>query len=110
MLVKQEFIVDLVDLKHCPEPESLIKHTMAHAAARLGRELVEHFPYKKDEERSFKGTLPEYVLNREHQYVDHYVQRLVVLTEEQAKEIMSAVRRSNLSHEQIIRIHDLLTT
>src|SRR5258705_13255992 len=109
MLVKQEFKVDLVDLKNAAFPEKVLEAIQDRRAEELGTTLVKLFPYKKNEEASYHGTLPEMVLNREHQFVDRYEQRLYILTEEQASELLSLIRRSNLSHDQIQQAKTLLS-
>lgn len=97
MLIKSEFKVDLFHMKHTKDPDGLLQAIKDANAAGLGRKIIEAFPYKKDEERSFSGELPEMSLNRDHEFVDVYESRFYVLTEEEWKEIQQKLSDHNLT-------------
>lgn len=109
MTFTTQFKVDLVDMKNAKFPEEVLDSIKDRRAEDLGVAIVKQFPFLKDEERSWNGELPESVLNREHQYVDVYEQRLVILTEAEATEIKQWIKRSNLSHLKIQELINLLS-
>jgi hypothetical protein len=103
MLVKQEYKVDLINLKNAKDKEGLLKAVHETFAKEFGMFIAEKFPIAKNDEKSFHGELPEMCLNREHQYVDHYEQRLIIIPEEQ---LLAKIKELEGDAEELIQDKD----
>lgn len=90
MIITSEFKVDLFQLKHTSDPVGLLSATKAAYASELGRKLAEVFPYVKVD--GYTGELPTMSLNKEHEFMDRYRTRFVVLSEEDADRLRLAVK------------------
>lgn len=98
MIIKSEFKADLFQLKHTAAPEVLLNELKDRAAIELGRELIRRFPYLKDEENSYKGEVPAISLNKDHEFVDRYSTRFIVLNEEQWTKLESIIGKEKLNN------------
>lgn len=91
MLIKAQFKIDLIQLKHTPDKEGLLNLHKEQAARELGAEIVKHFPFVKNEEGSYKGDVPEISMNRDHEFTDLYESRFFVMTEDNYYKLRSAL-------------------
>ncbi len=103
MLLIEQFKVDLIQMKHTADPDKLLESHKKTAAIEMGNKLAESFPFKKNDELSFKGHVPEVSMNREHEFTDLYESRIYIMSEEDYKQLYSSIRAAvaynpNLSH------------
>lgn len=84
-LLKQQFKIDLFNLKYAKDPEAIRESHKNHNARELGMKLIEQFPYTIVEK--FEGELPHAVMTRDHQFTETWGVELVVLTREQWEQI-----------------------
>lgn len=80
MLFQSHIAIDQFTLKHSKGKESeILHHHFKKSASELGQKIVSYYPFKKDDEGSYKGELPALALNRDHPFVDRYINELVVI-------------------------------
>lgn len=89
MVVICQFKADLFTLKHARDPEGYLQALKDQYAREFGMKIIEKFPFEKIEGSYFKGELPAMSLNRDHEYIDLYESRLIVLSEKELSEILS---------------------
>ena len=84
-LIKQQFKIDMFQLKHTKDGEELRQAYFDDYARRLGAKLIEVIPYEKTE--AFEGELPQAVLTKDHHFTETWGVEFVVLTREQWEQI-----------------------
>lgn len=99
MIVSSTFKADLFQLKHTKDPDALLAAIKESYAAALGRKIIESFPYVKVS--GYEGELPALSMNKDHEFVDVWESRIVMLTEEQATMLMNVLRRSGMNELEI---------
>ena len=97
MLLKHCFNIDQIQLKHSMDREGLQQAILKDQAIQLGLGINKHFPFIKNEELSYSGTLPEVAMNREHQFVDRYDLELCVLTMDERRQLLSLLAHNNIT-------------
>lgn len=92
MLVKAEFNIDLVQLKHTSDKDGMLRSYRHQSAKELGFKLAELFPFEKDEDASFKGEVPEVAFTKDHQFVDKYRLNLCVFKDKELDAVIEMLR------------------
>ena len=92
-LIKQQFKVDMFNLRYARDPEGLRQSHKDEAARALGAKLIEAIPYQLEEK--FEGELPAATLTKDHHFTETWGVEFVVFTRKEIDDLKHEIEYNN---------------